>query len=645
MSAGLHSLRRGTGVINDQMIKTSVRHDMRLNREEKDAAQALARREKKRAGDDEESKVNYDRVEVRFEEIESLALSYLNISEIKNLVGLSALHTLKLDNNTISRIENIDHLVNLTWLDLSFNNIEQIAGLSQLTKLKDVSLFNNAIETIEGLEALTELEVLSLGNNKISDLDNVKELRSFRNLRVLCMDDNPVVHEPEYKMVVLAFLPHLRFLDFIMVEESEVLAAREQYQDDLMEMEEKERMADALAERDRTKAELTAALTAACIDPIETLFDSMFMEDHEMVKLLILPGIQQLKDDYAEKLTALADDINGDGLAIHERQVAEIQALDVALEAAQRERQQEAVDCIAMHRDLERSTIDGITQRLEEQEANMEADTFIDTNKEMLVLRKANTELTERLMEQEVRLVERVEMIVSEFENRYSDQRAANTDLMERYFRAAENAEEVYFEAVMACVHELLEQFGNDKLPDEITDECRGLLADREVLLNSVNTSHDTHLSKLLTVEEVSFVDGSGQTVVLRRARRCDDLGSKHLICHSSDPPCYFWYPPFSLHLHNALTHRACVIVVTTRAKNLSVGINRENGIVTAVRLCSFARIIRKMKRNMISRSKPGKTCLRRTKRTRAGDLCCVLTYQVSYQLSSTIKNKKTHFL
>ena len=157
MSAGLHSLRRGTGVINDQMIKTSVRHDMRLNREEKDMAQAQARREKKRTGDDEESKVNYDRVEVRFEEIESLALSYLNISEIKNLVGLSALHTLKLDNNTISRIENISHLVNLTWLDLSFNNIEQIAGLSQLTKLKDVSLFNNAIETIEGLDALTEL--------------------------------------------------------------------------------------------------------------------------------------------------------------------------------------------------------------------------------------------------------------------------------------------------------------------------------------------------------------------------------------------------------------------------------------------------------------------------------------------------------
>ena len=30
------------------------------------------------------------------------------------------------------------------------------------------------------------------------------------------------------------------------------------------------------------KTKETAALTAACIDPIETLFKSMFMEDHEI---------------------------------------------------------------------------------------------------------------------------------------------------------------------------------------------------------------------------------------------------------------------------------------------------------------------------------------------------------------------------
>ena len=128
MSAGLHSLRRGVGVINDQMIKVAVRSDMKAMREEKDLAIATANREKRKTNDDHEQQINYDRVPVYFEKILNLSLSYHNITEIKNLVGLTSLTTLKLDNNTITRIEHLDHLVHLTWLDLSFNNIEQITG-------------------------------------------------------------------------------------------------------------------------------------------------------------------------------------------------------------------------------------------------------------------------------------------------------------------------------------------------------------------------------------------------------------------------------------------------------------------------------------------------------------------------------------
>ena len=73
MSAGLHSLRRGVGVINDQMIKVAVRSDMRAMREEKDTVQALQRREKRKANDDQEQQVNYDRVVVRFNDIGSLS--------------------------------------------------------------------------------------------------------------------------------------------------------------------------------------------------------------------------------------------------------------------------------------------------------------------------------------------------------------------------------------------------------------------------------------------------------------------------------------------------------------------------------------------------------------------------------------------
>ena len=51
---------------------------------------------------------------------------------------------------------------------------------------------------------------------------------------------------------------------------------------------------DAISFRDAQKAEATLLLVQACIDPIETLFESMFMEDREMDKLLLLPGIQQV---------------------------------------------------------------------------------------------------------------------------------------------------------------------------------------------------------------------------------------------------------------------------------------------------------------------------------------------------------------
>ena len=102
-----------------------------------------------------------------------------------------------------------------------------------------------------------------------------------------------------------------------------------------------------------------------------------------------------------------------------------------------------------------------------------------------------------------------------EFESRYGDLRQGSADLMESYFRAAENAENVYFEQTSTLIGDLLEQFGDDKLPDDVTDECRGLLADREILINSCATSHDTHLSKLLTVEEGLRNRGNQETLNL----------------------------------------------------------------------------------------------------------------------------------
>ncbi|CAM9874877.1 unnamed protein product, partial [Chrysoparadoxa australica] len=155
-------------------------------------------------------------------ELTTLRLSYKNILKIDNLQGLASLTKLCLDNNIIERIANLSHLVHLRWLDLSFNNIRKIEGLESLTELEDLSLYNNQLTTVEGLQCCTKLQCLSLGNNKITALDSIIKLRASENLQLVNLDGNPICKEQDYRFVALAYLKNLKYLDFVMVEQSEV---------------------------------------------------------------------------------------------------------------------------------------------------------------------------------------------------------------------------------------------------------------------------------------------------------------------------------------------------------------------------------------------------------------------------------------
>ena len=77
-------------------------------------------------------------------------------------------------------------------------------------------------------------------------------------------------------------------------------------------------------------------------------------------------------------------------------------------------------------------------------------------------MKKANGVMRNITLEQEIILVEKTENIVNEFESRYGDLRAASADLMEHYFRDAENAENVYFEQVLCLYIYIYYSFGFD---------------------------------------------------------------------------------------------------------------------------------------------------------------------------------------
>lgn len=167
-----------------------------------------------------------------------LSLSYKNIWIIDNLKGMEKLQKLQLDNNIIQHIQNLDHLVNLTWLDLSFNQIEKIQGLDTLTKLTDLSLYDNCIKKIEGLDKLCQLKVLSFGKNRVTDLDGtIQYLKDLKNnLQVLNMADNPYQltgnqSDQGYKFQAVYKLKNLKYLDYILIDETLITEAEENCKD------------------------------------------------------------------------------------------------------------------------------------------------------------------------------------------------------------------------------------------------------------------------------------------------------------------------------------------------------------------------------------------------------------------------------
>lgn len=507
------------GVIDDKMIRASIISAIKQNYEEKAAARK--EREKKRGDEKRKPKIKFEQMEVEFDECQKLALSFNNIARIANLDGLRSLHTLQLDNNTIEKIENLDHLSNLTWLDLSFNNLQEITGLEHLTKLTDLTLFNNAISSLSGLETLSNLNVLSIGNNKLGDVKEIKMLREFKELNVLSMDGNPVCTHAEYKMMVLAFLPAIKFFDFVLVDQEDLILAKEQYQDDLQELAEHEKMASESAAAATKRGELLKKYQDASIDPITTLMDTMFQEDTDTQKLLDAPlrGLDELKADYSERLVGLGEIVRVEGLKLFGEQKQEITEFEQYLKKAREESQKEAIAAVRTYKEAETSLFRELEDKIDALDEMDEVDGPLVVDKDFASLKQFNEDLKNKLMETELLLAEQCELIISEFELRYGNLRVKSADIMEKYFRGAEDAENGYFEMVSSLVEELVELSNKDELED-ITEECRLLLADKESLNTHVAAAHDTHLSKLLGVEEELRDRVTNQTAACFKAYR-----------------------------------------------------------------------------------------------------------------------------
>ncbi|EFJ51609.1 hypothetical protein VOLCADRAFT_73327 [Volvox carteri f. nagariensis] len=426
-----------------------------------------------------------------FRDVECLAFSFKNLACIDNLRGLDNLTKLQLDNNQIKKIENLAHLTNLTWLDLSFNKISVISGLETLTKLVDLSLFNNNISKIENLDTLVNLNVLSLGNNQLTQLDNVMYLRQFKQLRLVNLAGNPICKDHDYRSYVLSHIKDLIYLDYRRVNPADVQAAREQHQDEMIELQERE---EQQAQEEKLTAEREAhnkLMTQANLEGVETLIDDMVKEDPEWTRLVQVPNLLDPWNDIRDKFNVATDEFKASILDQHNRKKAEYEEWLNVVRGYLDEKDAEARKLIVEFEKAKKHT------------ARTVVDNPALADNQILSLKVKLMSLKDQLMAIEMETVEILDGLVQEFDRAYSELAETNKGQYNTYFTQVRDLQNSFFNQLTSVAMTVFEKYNQENSDIEsLPEDARTLLQDKDSLMNALQASHDAHMQKIDALED-----------------------------------------------------------------------------------------------------------------------------------------------
>ncbi|KAK3789570.1 hypothetical protein RRG08_016249 [Elysia crispata] len=433
---------------------------------------------------------------INFSDVLSLRLDFKNILKIDNLWEFTALTKLQLDNNIIEKIEGLDLLVNLVWLDLSFNNIEVIEGLNNLINLKDLTLYNNRISKIENIEALKQLHVFSIGNNEIKEYKDILYLRQFPMLKTLNIANNPVSREDKdgFKQYVAAFLPNVEFLDYRLLDQQTKTAAYEKFQTQVEEQIDKDNKAKVAAEEQERKVTETQRHKEAYVEYLNTvkLFEDMYADDPEGNKLNQIPGVDEMLVVFKEKLMAVCQQLFEFGLQEYDKRKAEVDMFWECVNEAKQENKEMGMDAInEFMKDKKRIFVEMVQM----------TDTKMVDNK----LQEYNDQVTalwDKLMGLELQLVDQLEEIIKDFERNMQDLVSVFLESVQAYLTQARDLENIHNEKMIESATSALEKAAKNELDEDVPEELKMLLVDKDTVMNAVTSSHDVHLLKIDNKED-----------------------------------------------------------------------------------------------------------------------------------------------
>jgi len=125
-------------------------------------------------------------------------------------------------------------------VDLSDNEIRKLENFPLLKRLKTLLVSNNLIFRIgdDLKESLPNVHTIMLANNSLLNLSDLKPFANLPTLRRLCLIENNVTKQPNYRLFVINLLPELLVLDFKRVKPAEREAAQKLFKDGMNGVEE-----------------------------------------------------------------------------------------------------------------------------------------------------------------------------------------------------------------------------------------------------------------------------------------------------------------------------------------------------------------------------------------------------------------------
>lgn len=324
-------------------------------------------------------------------------------------------------------------------------------------------------------------------------LDNILYLRQFPRLRMLHLSGNPVStpgaagFNPEFKSFVLAHLKHLRFLDYRLVDPGAVVVAKEQYQDELLELEEKERLADIEAAEQAKVLAKRAKLQSCGLQGLDTLLQDVLNEDPELPRLKLIEVLHDSLPEFQSRFERITEPFIDNMIEAYKAKQAEKTRFEEALAATLGK--QEAASR-------------ALLERFEKDKKLVMA--MVKAGKDNDVLEQRLTELRgdldtlfNALMELEVNQVDINDDFLREYEKLLKETFDRSADHIQSYFVALRDIEESNHSNVLAATTAQYDRYQANELDQAISEDGRHLLQDKDTLLNIVNGSHDAHLFKI----------------------------------------------------------------------------------------------------------------------------------------------------